>query len=154
MTEDFELLRYITIGQYLPGESIVHRLDPAVKLFSAIVFILTVAFLSSYVSNLVAFVLILGLVAISRVPILYSLSGLRPAMWFIIALLALELLFSPIRGIIFWHYSFLHVSSYSLRLTVTSLLRLVDFILLISVFTLTTRTNDVTRAMERLSKPL
>ena len=48
MAEDFELLRYITIGQYLPGESIVHRLDPAVKLLSAIIVILTVAFLNAY----------------------------------------------------------------------------------------------------------
>lgn len=154
MAEDFELLRYITIGQYLPGESIVHRLDPAVKLLSAIIVILTVAFLNGYLPNFTAFVLILGLVALSGVPIGYGLSGLRPAIWFIFALLILELLFSPVKGVVLWSYSFLHISQYSLRLTVTSLLRLIDFILLISVFTLTTRTNDVTRAMERVSKPL
>lgn len=154
MTDDFELLRYITIGQYLPGHSIIHRLDPAVKLFGAIIVILTIAFLSNYIANGLALVVVLGLVALSGVPVGYSLSGLRPAVWFILALLLLELLFSPVRGQILWHYAFLHVSTYSLRLTTTSLLRLVDFILLISVFTLTTRTNDVTRAMERISSPL
>lgn len=154
MTEDFELLRYITIGQYLPGDSVIHRLDPAVKLLSAIIFILTVAFLNAYLSNGMAFLLILALVALSGVPIAYGLSGLRPAVWFIIALLLLELLFSPVKGAVLWSYGFLHVSQYSLRLTVTSLLRLIDFVLLISVFTLTTRTNDITRAMERVSKPL
>lgn len=154
MTDDFELLRYITIGQYLPGHSIIHRMDPAVKLFSAIIVILTIAFLNSYVANGLAFLVVLGLVFISGIPIGYSLSGLRPAVWFIVALLLLELLFSPVKGTVLWHAAFLHVSTHSLRLTVTSLLRLVDFILLISVFTLTTRTNDVTRAMERISSPL
>ncbi len=154
MIEDFEILRYITIGQYLPGRSIIHRLDPAVKLFNAMVLILTIAFLTSYASNLLALVWVLALVSISGIPMGYSLSGLRPAVWFIIALLVLELLFSPVRGTVIWQLGFLHVTSYSMRLTVTSLVRLIDFILLISVFTLTTRTNDVTRAMERLSKPL
>ena len=154
MAEDFEVLRYITIGQYLPRESVIHRIDPAVKLFCAIILILTIAFLSRYASNLSALAVVLILVAMARVPIGYSLSGLRPAAWFIIALLLLELLFSPIKGSVVWHVSFVHITSYSLRLTTTSLLRLVDFILLISVFTLTTRTNDVTRAMERLTKPL
>ena len=154
MAEDFELLRYITIGQYLPGESLIHRLDPAIKLLGAIFLILTIAFLNSYASNVSAFIVVLALVALSQVPIGYSLSGLRPAVWFIIALLLLELLFSPVKGSVLWHDGFLHVTTYSLRLTTTSLLRLVDFILLISVFTLTTRTNDVTRAMERVSKPL
>lgn len=154
MTEDFELLRYITIGQYLPGESIVHRLDPAIKLLAAIIFILAVAFVNSYLSNVVAFVLILGLVRLSGVPVSYGLSGLRPAAWFIVALLVLELLFSPVKGALYWSLGFLHITQYSLQLTVTSLLRLVDFLLVISVFTLTTRTADVTRAMERVSKPL
>lgn len=154
MTEDFELLRYITIGQYLPGASLIHRLDPAVKLFNTTALILTIAFLTSYLSNLLAFGLVLGLVFLSGIPLGYSLSGLRPAAWFIVALLVLELLFSPVKGAVLWHYGFLHMSSHSLQLTVTSLFRLVDFILLISVFTLTTRTNDVTRAMERISKPL
>ena len=154
MAEDFEVLRYITIGQYLPRESIIHRIDPAVKLLCSIILILTIAFLSRYLSNFTALAVVLALVAMARVPIGYSLSGLRPALWFIVALLLLELLFSPVKGTVLWHASFLHVTAYSLRLTTTSLLRLVDFILLISVFTLTTRTNDVTRAMERITKPL
>jgi len=152
--EDFELLRYITIGQYLPGDSIVHRLDPAVKLLGAMFFILTVAFLSGYRANAAAFFLALGLMVLAGIPVKYGLSGLKPAVWFIIALLLLELLFSPLKGPVFWKWHFLHITGYSLRLTVTSLLRLVDFMLLISIFTLTTRTHDVTRAMERISKPL
>lgn len=154
MKEDFELLRYITIGQYLPGSTLIHKLDPAVKLLGVIIFILSIAFFTAYLPNLIAFLLTLGLVALSGVPIMYGLSGLRPAVWFIVALLLLELLFSPVKGALLWSYGFLHVSQYSLRLTTTSLLRLIDFMLLISVYTLTTRTNDVTRAMERLAKPL
>lgn len=154
VAEDFDLLRYITIGQYLPGTSIIHRLDPAIKLLSLTISILTVAFINSYFSNVLALLLILGLLRLSGVPIGYGLSGLRPATWFIVALLMLELLFSPIKGTLVWSYGVLHLTTYSLRLTVTSLLRLVDFLLIISVFTLTTRTADVTRAMERVSKPL
>jgi energy-coupling factor transport system permease protein len=154
MAEDYELLRYITIGQYLPGRTVVHRLDPAVKLLAATVLILTIAFLGRYVSNVLALAVSVGALALAGIPLGYALSGLRPAVWIIVALLLLELLFSPLKGTVLWHDGYLHLTTYSLRLTTTSLLRLVDFVLLISAFTLTTRLNDVTRALERLTQPL
>jgi energy-coupling factor transport system permease protein len=154
MAEDYELLRYITIGQYLPGRTVVHRMDPAVKLLAATVLILTIAFLGRYGSNVLALAVSLGALALAGIPLGYALSGLRPAVWIILALLLLELLFSPLHGTVLWRDGFLHLTTYSLRLTTTSLLRLIDFVLLISAFTLTTRLNDVTRALERLTEPL
>ena len=158
MKEDFELLRYVTIGQYLPGHSFVHRLDPAVKLLITAILVLSVAFLYSYVAIAITFLAILGIVAVAGVPLGFALSGLRPAFWFIVALLLLELLFSPASGmtggttLLSWR--FIHITTGSLHLTLVSAARLVAFILLISAYTLTTRTTDVTRALERLLGPL
>jgi len=158
MSENFELLRYITIGQYLPRSSPVHRLDPAVKLLAVTALVLTVAFLYSYVGTALMLLLILGLVALAGVPVGFALSGLRPALWFVAALLVLELLFSPGTGLTggetLLSWGFLHVTAGSLHLTLVSGLRLVEFLLLMSAFTLTTRTSDVTRAVERVLSPL
>lgn len=157
MKEDFELLRYITIGQYLPRESPIHRLDPAVKLVIATILVLTVAFVYSYIANAIMLLFILAIVAVAGVPVGFALSGLRPAFWFIVALLVLELAFSPGTGLTagrtLLHWSFIRVTTGSLHLTIIAAARLVEFILLISAYSLTTRTADVTRALERVLSP-
>lgn len=158
MREDFELLRYITIGQYLPRPSLVHRLDPAAKLVMATILVLTVAFVYSYIANFLMLLFILAVVWAAGVPIGFALSGLRPAMVFIILLLLLELLFSPGTGMtggaMLLHWGFVHITTGSLHLTIISAARLVELILLISAYTLTTRTADITRALERVLRPL
>jgi len=49
--EDFELLRYVTVGQYLPGDSLVHRLDPRTKLSVFLFLVVAVTFSTSYTAN-------------------------------------------------------------------------------------------------------
>jgi energy-coupling factor transport system permease protein len=157
MTENFEVLRYITIGQYLPGTSPVHRIDPAIKLLATVILVLTVALTGALMPNLVLLGLAVGLTLLAGVPLGFALGGIRPAAGIIGALLLLELLFSPGTGItggaVLWHWGFIHVTTGSLLLAGVSLMRLLDFLLLVSLFTLTTRLADVTRAVERLLAP-
>ena len=49
--QDFAFLRHVTIGQYLPGETIIHRLDPRVKITIALLFIVAMTLNTSYLAN-------------------------------------------------------------------------------------------------------
>lgn len=156
--ENFEVLRYVVIGQYLPTDSFVHHMDPALKLLALTVSVLAVAFAGSYAAAGAFLILTLGLVRLARVPVGYALSGLRPAVWLLVAFVLLELLFYQPAGS--GHAPVLlalgpaRVTTLSLRVTVVGLLRVITFLLLISAYTLTTRTADMARAVERLLAPL
>ena len=77
--EDFEFLRHITVGQYLPGDSIIHRLDPRTKLSIFLFITAAVTFTISYTGNLVLVLVTLALVVLSGVPMRYVFSGIKPA---------------------------------------------------------------------------
>jgi energy-coupling factor transport system permease protein len=166
--ENLELLRYVTIGQYLPTGSPIHRLDPRVKLLGFGALVLAVAFNGSYLGNLVMLATILGLVALARVPLAYTLQGIRPALPIILVLAALQILlpppaFSAAPGcavLVSWRCPgfaegpFLQVTDCTLRLVVVSALRFGELIILTSLLTLCTPITDLSRGIERLLAPL
>jgi energy-coupling factor transport system permease protein len=174
--ENLELLRYVTIGQYLPTGSPIHRLDPRVKLLGFGALVLAVAFNGSYLGNLVMLATVLGLVALARVPLAYTLQGIRPALPIILVLAALQILlpppaFSAAPGcavLISWRCPdgstgspqwfvegpFLQVTDCTLRLVVVSALRFGELIILTSLLTLCTPITDLSRGIERLLAPL
>ena len=84
--EDFELLRYVTVGQYLPGDSLVHRLDPRTKLSVFLLLVVAVTFSTSYTANAILVTATLLLVLLARIPLGYILGGLKPAIPLIVIL--------------------------------------------------------------------
>ncbi|MHB9092151.1 MAG: energy-coupling factor transporter transmembrane component T family protein, partial [Chloroflexota bacterium] len=77
--EDFEFLRNITIGQYLPGNSIVHRLDPRAKITVMILIVIAITFNISYTANVILLIICLGFVLAAGVPMSYAFRGIKPA---------------------------------------------------------------------------
>ncbi|RNB68565.1 energy-coupling factor transporter transmembrane component T family protein [Brevibacillus panacihumi] len=157
MSTEFELSRNITIGQYLPTNSVVHRLDPRFKLAAFVIMILAIAICSTYVGNLFALAVCIGMFWVSKIPLHYGLSGVKPAIPFIIILATLQLLFYgeiARGGTIYFQYGFITISSESVRLVLVSAMRFVEVIFLSSVLTLSTSTTELTHGMERLLGPL
>lgn len=157
MSAEFELTRNITIGQYLPTGSPVHRLDPRFKLAAFTVLIVAIAICNTYVGNLFALLVCLLLFQVSKIPLHYGISGIKPAIPFIIILAVMQLLFYgeiAEGGTIYWKYGFVIISSESIRLVVVSAMRFVEVIFLSSVLTLSTSTTELTHGMERLLSPL
>lgn len=154
----FELTRNITVGQYLPTGSIIHRLDPRCKLAAFVILILGIAFCGTYGSNVLALILCTALFPLARIPIRYGLSGVKPAIPFILILAILQLLFYGkgfgTGGQTYFHYGFVTITSDSLRLVVVSAMRFVEVIFLSSVLTLSTSTTELTHGMEHLLMPL
>ncbi|HUW95898.1 MAG TPA: energy-coupling factor transporter transmembrane component T [Anaerolineae bacterium] len=158
MTE-YSAFRHLTIGQYLPYGSVVHRLDPRFKILMLCLLMAAVAFATSYTASLILLIALLSIIHMSRVPVGYALQGLRPALPWIAIFAALQLIFykgqyGPEPCSVVWSWGFISVTTCSLRLIALMVFRLLEFMLLISLLTLTTSTTELTHGLERLLSPL
>ena len=146
------MLKDVTLGQFFPGSSIVHRLDPRCKLLLTIVYIAALFTAESYVSYAVMLVITGVCIALSRIQLKVILRGLKP-LWIIIALTAvLNMFFTPGREL---------VSFWKITITYEGLIRAVFMVLRITMliagtFLLTYTTSPIalTDAMEILFGPL
>ncbi|MEH7010155.1 energy-coupling factor transporter transmembrane component T [Neobacillus niacini] len=157
MASEFELSRNITIGQYVPTGSYIHRLDPRIKLLVFTILVLAIALNTSYLGNALGLLLSIYLFWASKIPISYGLSGIKPAIPFIIILAVLQLIFQGnvfSGGTVFFEYGFILITSESIRLVIVSAVRFVEIILLSSVLTLSTSTTELTHAIQSLLSPL
>lgn len=157
MASEFELSRNITIGQYVPTGSFIHRLDPRIKLLLFTILVLAIALNTSYVGNALGLLLSIYLFWVSKIPVSYGLSGIKPAIPFIIILAVLQLIFQGnvfSGGTVFFEYGFILITSESIRLVIVSAVRFVEIILLSSVLTLSTSTTELTHAIQSLLSPL
>ena len=155
--DEFEFLRDITIGQYLPVDSPIHRLDPRAKLLAFVALIVAATFTGSYLGNLVLIGVVLGFIALARIPLNYALAGLRPALPFILVLALFQLFFAPTSTTssrVLFSFGFLSVTAAGLQLVVTGIARFVELILLVSLLTLTTTTTELAHGQESLLSPL
>jgi energy-coupling factor transport system permease protein len=156
---EFSSFRHITIGQYLPLASFVHSLDPRAKIVMFALLVGVVAFADSYVAATLLLAALLGIVHLSRTPLRYALQGLRPALPWIAIFATLQLLFyrsqygSEVCNTI-WSGGFVTITTCSLRQIGLMILRLLEFMILISLLTLTTTTAQLTHGLEKLLRPL
>ena len=156
---DYSVFRHVTIGQYLPYGSPVHHLDPRVKIVIFALLVGVVAFANSFSASVLLPLVLLGIVYLSRTPLRYALQGLRQALPWIVIFATLQLLFyrgqyEPGTCSVIWSWGFINITSCSVRLVTLMVPRLLEFMILISLLTLTTRTTELTHGLERLLSPL
>lgn len=157
ISSEFELSRNITIGQYIPTGSFIHRLDPRVKLFIFIILVIAIALNTGYIGNALGLILSIYLFRVSKIPISYGLSGVKPAIPFILILAILQLLFQGqmfSSGKVFVDYGFILITSESIRLVIVSAVRFIEIIFLSSVLTLSTTITELTHSIQSLLSPL
>jgi len=158
--EDFELLRHITIGQYLPGDSLIHRLDPRTKLSIFLFITMAVTFSVSYTGNIILVLATLFLVLLSGVSMRYVFSGVKPAIPIIIVLAILQLLFYGEQFVpygmqtkTYFHWGWIHITNGSVQLVIVSAMRFIELLFLTSLLTNTTTLTDITHGMENMLRP-
>lgn len=141
------MLKDITIGQYYPTGSAIHRLDPRVKLFGTILYIVTLFIAKNPVVYMLAVAFLFTCVGISRVPIKFIMRGLKS----IIIIMAISLIFN-----LFMTEGHVLVRFWKFKITYEGIiqaiymgLRLILLIMGSSVMTLTTTPNDLTDGMEK-----
>ena len=151
---EFELLRNITIGQYLPTGSYLHRLNPQAKIVAAILVTAAVSFTPTLVGNVCLLAACAAIVRLGRIPLSYALRGLIPAIPFLVILAMLQLLlfgrnFDPTSPVIF-QWGWVVVTAAVGRLVVVSAARFVELLIVTSAFTLSTRITELTHGIETL----
>ena len=88
------MLKDITLGQYFPGNSVVHRLDPRAKLLLLIVYIVALFVAVSWISYAVMLICLCTVIAISKIPPKAILRGMKPLVMILIFTAVLNIFFS------------------------------------------------------------
>ena len=146
------MLRDITIGQYYPVNSILHRLDPRVKLVSTLIYIVSLFVFHSIIGYGVAAVFLAAMIWLSQVPFRFMVKGLKPVVVLLCITLFFNLIFTPGEAVFsFW---IITVTREGIQLAVRMGIRLVFLVIGASLMTLTTTPNQLTDGLERLLKPL
>lgn len=145
------MIRDITLGQYYPGNSWIHRLDPRIKILATIFYIVALFVVKDFIGFATAFVGLIAVTAISKVPVSFILRGLKPV--FLIILFTFVINMFMIRGEVLVSLWFLEITREGLRTAVFMGVRLVLLIIGSSLLTLTTKPISLTDGIEALLSP-
>lgn len=146
-------MRAVSFGSYCPGDSVIHRLDPRMKLVAGFCLLIIALASSTAVKLGMLAVAIVVLYAIARVPASRALRSLAPLLP-IVALVSVLRLFTDQSGSVIWAWGVFRVSEGSASSFAATLVRLTAMMAGMSLVTLTTTTLDLTAAFERLLAPL
>ena len=146
------MLSDITLGQYFPGRSILHRLDPRVKLVLTLAAIVLIFVAFNFVSMALVVGLILTGMLLSGVPVKMYLKSMK-AILFIVAFTSILNLFYGSGEPIF-QFGFMQITMNGIYRCIFIAIRITALILCSSILTFTTSPTQLTDAMERLMKPL
>lgn len=141
------MLKEITIGQYYPGTSILHRLDPRVKLMGTFVFIICLFAFGSTPAYLVAACALACVIALSTVPLSYILRGLRMILVLMLITALFNLFLTP--GDVVVRIWKLQITSQGIRMAIHMVIRLTFLVIGSSIMTLTTTPNQLTDGLEK-----
>lgn len=141
------MLRDITLGQYYPAESVIHRLDPRVKLFGTMMFLISLFISDNFIIFIFATAFLALTITLSKVPFKFIVRGMK-AIVFLLALSAmLNLFLTPGEVLVsFWK---LKITKEGLYTASFMALRLIYLIIGSSIMTLTTTPNNLTDGLEK-----
>lgn len=145
------MLKDITIGQYFPGDTLIHRLDPRIKILVSIMYIISLFFINSFYPYVFILGFIVLTIKISKVPIMYVIKGLKPLVFIISITFAINIFLT--KGEVLFHIGFLTVTKEGLIQAAFMALRLIFLIVGTSLLTLTTSPISLTDGIEKLLSP-
>lgn len=143
----------ITIGQFFPGDSVIHRMDPRTKLLFTLGFMILIFAVRNPVGIAVAGVLTAVIMVLSGVPIKYYFRGLKPIVFIILFTAFLNLFFSPGNVLFSVPHSNLTITDRGIELSVFMVLRLVILFASTSALTFTTSPVALTDGLEAILRP-
>ena len=146
------MIKDITIGQYFPFDSLVHRLDPRTKLLFTVVYIVAAFVSNNFVSLLFCFIIACAVVAVSKIPLKTVVKGLRPILLIVIitSLLQIAYIKTGIPLISFWK---INITSGGLLSALFMAIRISLLILMSTMLTYTTSPTSLTNGLERIFAP-
>lgn len=146
------MIRDITIGQYYPVDSVIHRLDPRVKLMGTLIYIISLFLFKSFTGYLAALVFLGMAIQLSKVPLKYILRGLKAILVLLLFTVGFNIFLTP--GEVLWQAWIFKITKEGLRSGTFMGIRLIFLIVGSSLMTFTTTPNHLTDGLERLLNPL
>ena len=146
------MLKDITIGQYFPGKSVVHKLDPRFKIIITGIFIAMLFSADSFIAMAVGIVFLIVSFLLSKIPLKLMLKSIKPIVPIIIFTSVLNIFF--LDGVVLFKLGFLKVTYEGLRTSAFMIIRIIALIMGSSLLTYTTSPITLTDAIERLLSPL
>jgi energy-coupling factor transport system permease protein len=145
------MLKDITIGQYYPANSIIHRLDSRIKLIATFVFMISLFITNKFWPYAIVLLSLISVVKLSSIPMKYILKGIKPLRWIILFTFVINIFFLP--GDVIWSFGFLTITSQGIQQAIFMAVRLVFLVVGTSILTLTTSPIELTDGIERLLNP-
>ncbi len=145
------MLQNITLGQYFPGESFLHKMDPRAKIMATMIFIMAIFLAETVTSYIVVTIFTVLTFAVSRLPVHLIWQSIKPLWIIIVFTLAIHIFSTP--GTALWSYGFLSITHEGLAMGSLMAARLIFLILFSSLLTYTTSPIRLTDGIEHLLNP-
>lgn len=146
------MLKDISIGQYFPGKSPIHRIDPRIKILLTLAFIVMIFVVRNLFSFLLIILFLLFIVLISKIPLKIVLRGIKPILPLVLFTGILNMFFVTGEPVLQWWI--ITITKEGIELAILMAIRIVCLITGSSMLTYTTSPIALTDALERLFKPL
>lgn len=147
------MIRDITIGQYYPADSVIHKLDPRTKIVATLLYLVSLFLFQSVLGYGIAIVFLFGMIKVSKVPVKFIVKGLKPIVMLLLITVMFNL-FLTSTGTVLFSFWILKVTDDGLRTAVYMGVRLMLLIAGSNIMTLTTTPNSLTDGIEKLLYPL
>lgn len=149
-----ELSRFVTIGQYVPRESPIHRLDPRTKIAGVTAFMVVIFVARDFLGYGLLTLFLLGVILLARIPLGFVLRGLRPIIFLLVLTVVLNMFFSGVDGgtVVFRIWRLTATREGIVRALFIAA-RLILLVGVTSLLTFTTSPVELTDGIERLLRP-
>ena len=152
----FEYLRHVSIGQYLPLDSLIHRLDPRTKIIGFSFLIIAISISNNLNSLVLTLLVSVILIAVSRIPFPFAVRGLLPPLPFLVLLATLQLVITPhpeTSSVVFGIWR-INIYSEGILAALNLLLRFASLLLILTTLSSSLSTIEMINGLDLLLKPL
>lgn len=146
------MLSDVTIGQYLPGDSPVHKLDPRAKIVASILLMVSVFLCKNYISLGICIAVALGVCAASKIKPRVIFKGLKPIIVIVAFTAVINLFYGSGEPLV--ELGFLKITEQGINNAIFMGLRIIVLVIFGLILTYTTTPTSLTDAIESLLKPL
>ncbi len=143
----------LILGRYIPGDSVLHRMDPRAKLLASFYYIGIIFLARTWQAYALLLVFTLALNGISKIKLDFFIKGVKPLLWLILFTVLLQIFFTR-GGHVYWQWGFLTLTQYGLINGVYIFMRFILIIFMSTLLTLTTPPLSLADAIESILKPL
>ena len=146
------MLSDITLGQYYPTNSCVHKMDARIKILIALAFMVFIFCINTVYGYGALFVFTTFMILISKIPFKFMLKAIKPILFFVVFTAILNIFLTK-SGTVVWHYGFITITDMGILNAVYMMIRIVFLIMGTSLLTYTTSPIELTDGIERLLRP-